>query len=367
MKIFITGIAGFLGSHLAEYFINQGHKVSGVDNLLGGDRSNVPEGVNFYLGDCSVVSLMNNIFEEETPDVVFHLACYPHEGLSVFAPATIAGSVFNASMATFSASVNNGVKRIVFASSMSRYGNGMSLQSAPFEKSFRGAPFEEWYTPHPQDPYAVAKVASEQVLKQLCETNGVEHIIAVPHNIIGTRQCFDDPYRNVASIFLNRMKQGLPPIIYGDGTQTRCFSPIEDCIDCLAEMANLERKDLDGEVINIGPGDEGITVKELAKLCEEAVGGIQASRSTLPIPDNFRIGDDGFLYTLDRPREVKHASCSDRKARRLLGYEPKGDLRACVKAMASLIPEGGKSFNYDRYSLEILNDKTPTTWAKKLM
>lgn len=361
MKVFITGIAGFLGSHLAEHFIKEGHEVTGIDNLVGGDAKNVPEGVDIWLReDCSDLRVMKKTLGVIKPDVVYHFACYPHEGLSVTSPHNIATSVLNASTATFSASIQNGVKRIVFGSSMSRYGDG--------DKSLLegGAPFREFYDTSPQDPYASAKVASEQILKQLCETNDVEYVIAVPHNIVGIGQCYDDPFRNVAAIFLNRMKQGLPPIIYGDGEQTRCFSPIEDCVDCLATMGDLERKDLNGQTINIGPDGEDITVKELARLCAEVVGYEGLSKSSVA-PDGFTIGSDGFLYGEDRPREVKHASCTADKARELLGYKPKGDLRGCLQSLADAIPDKGVPFRYDRYVLEIENDTTPRTWLERLM
>jgi len=111
-------------------------------------------------------------------------------------------------------------------------------------------------------PYGIGKVAAEQMLRNLCETHGVEYVIAVPHNIIGPRQKYDDPYRNVASIMMNLMMQGRQPTIYGDGEQKRCFSFVDDDIYCLKEMAY--RPDVVGELINIGPDEEFVTINELA-------------------------------------------------------------------------------------------------------
>ena len=97
-------------------------------------------------------------------------------------------------------------------------------------------PFTEDMTPNPVDPYAISKVAAEQTLINLCELNKVEWVIAVPHNIIGPKQKYDDPFRNVVSIMLNRILQNKAPIIYGDGEQKRCFSYIDDCLSCLIPM-----------------------------------------------------------------------------------------------------------------------------------
>ena len=122
-------------------------------------------------------------------------------------------------------------------------------------------PYREDYECRPQDPYGIAKKAGEDVLKNLCETHGVEYVIAVPHNIVGPRQKYDDPFRNVMSIMLNRMLQGKQPIIYGDGEQQRCFSYIDDCLYCLNALAFQE--DVVGEVVNIGPDEESCTINHL--------------------------------------------------------------------------------------------------------
>ena len=185
MKIFITGIAGFLGSHLAEELSALGHEVSGNDNLVGGEVYNVPKNVDFSFADCTDFCVMEKLLEGV--DIVIHAAATAHEGLSVFSPSFITKNIFEASVTTISAAISNNVKRFVFCSSMARYGNQV-------------APFTEDMDPKPVDPYAIAKVAAEQVLQNLSETHGMEWNIAVPHNIIGPRQRYDDPFRNVLSI-----------------------------------------------------------------------------------------------------------------------------------------------------------------------
>ncbi len=333
MKIFITGIAGFLGSHIADRMIELGHEVLGNDTLIGGYKSNVPRKAKFYQIDCCNTDYMAEVMEG--CDIVIHCAATAHEGLSVFSPSFITRNIFDASVSTISAAIQSKVKRFVYCTSMARYGD----QQTPFHESME---------PRPVDPYGIAKVGGESVLKVLCETHGMEWNIAVPHNIIGPRQRYDDPFRNVMSIMINRNLQGKPAIIYGDGLQTRCFSYVGDCINCLEKMA-LDPK-IVYQVINIGPDEGTITVKEMSNL--------------VAYECDF-IGDP--IYMPDRPREVKHAMCSADKARKLLNYETKTDLRKAIQETVAYIKEKGpKPFDYS-YPLEIISDKTPSTWKDRLM
>ena len=254
-RILITGVAGFLGSHLSEKLIEQGHSVVGIDNMIGGYKDNVLDKVEFYNVDCcdfaKIKKIMKNI------DVVYHCAATAHEGLSVFSPYEITRNNYLASVSIFSAAINEKVKRIIFCSSMARYGDQQT-------------PFTEEMKPKPVDPYGISKVAAEDVLINLCELNNVEWVIAVPHNIIGPRQIYSDPYRNVVSIFINRMMQGKAPIVYGDGEQKRCFSYIDDCLSCMIPM--LDQKDLNKQIINIGPDEEFVTVNKVVEICSNITG-----------------------------------------------------------------------------------------------
>ena len=333
MKIFITGIGGFLGSHLADRMIELGHEVAGNDTLIGGYRSNVPEKATFFEIDCCDNVAMAEAMKGS--DIVYHTAATAHEGLSVFSPDFITRNIFQASVSTISAAIQNKVKRFVYCTSMARYGDQQT-------------PFTEDMTPKPVDPYGIAKVAGEEVLKVLSETHGMEWNIAVPHNIVGPRQRFDDPFRNVMSIMINRNLRGLPAIIYGDGLQTRCFSYYEDCVNCLEKLA-LD-PNIVYEVVNIGPDESTITVKDMAQIVAEECG---FSEPPIHMPD--------------RPREVKHAMCSSDKARRLLGYETKTSLRDAVSKTVDYIKDAGpKEFDYS-YPIEIVTDKTPKTWKDRLM
>lgn len=334
MKIFITGVAGFLGRHLAENFINKSYDVSGCDDLSGGDLENIPDKTDFYNLDCKDFNKMKDIINKIKPDTVFHCAATPHEGFSVFSPSHITRNIFESSVSVFSASISSNVKKIVFCTSMARYGN----QEAPFKESM---------TPLPVDPYGIAKVASEDVLKVLSKVHKIKYTIAVPHNIVGPFQKYDDPYRNVMSIMLNRMLQNKPPIIYGDGEQTRCFSYVDDCISCLEKMAYSNHTD--GEIINIGPDEGEVTINQLAELCSNETG----------------FNGNPIYYKPGRPQEVKHATCSSEKARKILNYKTIYSLEESVKKTANYIRlKGTKEFSY-YLDIEINNEKTPETWTKK--
>lgn len=348
MKIFITGIAGFLGSHLADKFIAEGHEVTGCDNLLLGDEENIPDGVSSWINiDCCDLVRKPELLAD--CDVLYHCAATAHEGLSVFSPSFITKNIYEASVSTFSAAIQAGVKRIVFCSSMARYGAGCQFpewHSGGISWKNFGVPFKEIYNPKPFDPYGIAKVAAEQTLAALSGVHGFEYVIAVPHNIIGTRQNYTDPYRNVASIMINRMKQDKQPIIYGDGQQTRCFSPVVDVIDVLAKLATADC--VHGQVFNVGPDDNETSINELAGMIA-GILGVSFDPQYMP----------------GRPLEVKHATCSSDKIRKQFGYERIQSLVDCLKEMCeAIIP---KPFDYDKLPLEIVSEKTPKTWSERLM
>ena len=332
--VFITGIAGFLGSHVAERLLELGHSVAGCDDLSGGYRDNVPAGAELHEVDCCDLERMRRV--TAGADVVVHAAAAAHEGLSVFSPTRIVRDNVQASTSTFTAAIANGARRIVYCSSMARYGDNP-------------VPFREDMPVRPKDPYAIAKVASEQLLEMLATTHGVERVVAVPHNIIGARQKYDDPYRNVASIMTNLMLSGRQPYIYGDGTQKRCFSPVQDVVDCLVALA-LE-PGLDGLTVNVGPDDGFITINELA----ERLARIIEFEPLEPI------------YLADRPCEVKLATCSSDLARERLGYAPTRSLDDGLRDIVDYVRgRGTRPFDYT-LELEIVTDETPRTWRERLL
>ena len=333
MHIFITGIAGFLGSNLADYYLKKRFKVSGCDNLIGGTLDNIDiNKINFFKANCEDFEMMKKITKDV--DILCHAAAYAHEGLSSFSPVLISSNNVTGSVSVFTAAIINKVKRIVYCSSMARYGNIK-------------IPFKEEDELKPVDPYGVSKVAAENILKILSNTHNIEYNIAVPHNIIGPKQKYDDPYRNVVSIMINLMLQKKRPIIYGDGNQKRIFSDIDDCIYCLDKL--LTDPQIVSQVVNIGPDEECISINQLYHLLSNKL--------------KFNLEPK---YLADRPNEVKEATCSADKARKVLGYKTSVSLDESLDKIINYISKKGpKDFQYN-YPLEINNEKTPITWKEKL-
>jgi UDP-glucose 4-epimerase len=334
MKVLVTGVAGFMGSHLADAFLAKGYDVIGIDNLLGGYEENVPSGVDFHNIDLDNLELIQLLFENV--DLVVHTACTAYEGLSVFSPSLVVRNTMQITTNIMSACVKANVKKIVHLSSMARYGTQDVV------------PFIESMTPKPQDPYGIAKYGAELMIKNIADTHGLNYVILVPHNIIGPRQKFDDPYRNVASIMINRMLQGKQPIIYGNGEQKRCFSFMQDVTDPL--MIACETDVADGRIVNIGPDEEFVTINELAQK--------------LSIILDFKLNS---IYMPGRPQEVFHANCSANLARELLNYKTTTSLESGLVELVNWIKsKGARQFNY-HLPLEFVTDKTPKTWTDRLM
>lgn len=333
MNVFITGIAGFMGSHLADYFLTKGCRVGGNDNLIGGLLDSVPDGASFSKVDCRDFESMKTLMRGY--DVVIHTAATAHEGLSVFSPSYITKNIFEASVSVFSAAISADISHIVHCSSMARYGNVEP-------------PFTEDMECKPTDPYGIAKLASEQILKNLCETHHVTYNIAVPHNIVGSRQRYDDPFRNVLSIMMHRALKQQPLVVYGDGTQIRCFSHISECIESIYLLATDTT--IRNETFNIGPDHGELQIIELA----HKINAITKNSA-------------GIIFFPDRPREVRHAVCSSDKAREKLNYEPNKSVdEAIQETMDYILSRGLKDFDYS-YPLEIVTAQTPKTWKAQLI
>lgn len=331
--VVVTGVAGFLGSHIAEAYLAKGWQVRGIDNLIGGSRENVPDGVWFYELDLLDLDAIGLVFEDA--DLVIHAACTAYEGLSVFSPSLVVANTVQISVNAMTAAVQAGVPKFVYMSSMARYGDN------------EGKQFDESLTCRPQDPYGISKKAAEDILRNLADVHGVELVVLVPHNIVGARQKFDDPFRNVASIMTNRMLQGKQPIIYGDGSQQRCFSFVQDVVAPI--LVACESPEAVGEVINIGPDESPITILELACELADIIG--------------FELDP---IFMPGRPQEVHVALCSSDKARRLLGYETTVGLREGLTELVDWIRPRVKEFEY-HLPIEIVSEQTPKTWVNRLI
>ena len=333
-KVFITGIAGLLGSSFARYLINQGgYEVVGIDNGIGGIDSNVPEKAIYIKGDILDIELLKE--HMEGADTVFHTASLPYEGLSVFSPTITATSIVSGTLAVAMAALHCKVRLFINCSSMARYGDQVP-------------PFTEDMPTKPVDPYGLAKVQAEEHLKLLSDIHGLHYVTVVPHNVIGVGQRYFDPFRNVVGIMINRVCQGKSIIVYGDGEQKRSFSNVLDCIKAVEQIMN-SAKDIGQQVYNIGPDDNEISIKQLA----------------------YRIGHHAEVYPAlqhfpDRPNEVKNAYCSSAKISAEFNYKAAISADQTIKEMVEWIKPRVRDFEY-HLPLELITDKTPKTWTDKLI
>src|ERR1700689_2348541 len=222
----VTGGAGFMGSHVAETLLSMGHAVVVLDDLSGGFRGNVPGGAVFVEGSILDHDLIDRLFINHSFDYVYHLAAYAAEGLSHFIKRFNYNNNLIGSVNLVNSSVNHNVKCFVFTSSIAVYGAGQS-------------PMSEDMSPVPEDSYGISKLAVEQELRVSHEMFALDYIIFRPHNVYGERQNIGDRYRNVVGIFMNQILRGEPMTIFGDGTQIRAFTHIDDVAPIIAGSVNV--------------------------------------------------------------------------------------------------------------------------------
>lgn len=335
MKIFVTGGAGFLGSWLVQDLLKDGHDVISVDNMIGGYRDNVVinDKHTFVEADITDLDKMSELMAG--CDVVYHTAALAYEGLSVFSPTIVTNNIVTGSVTLATAAIRNNVKRFVNCSSMARYGENL-------------VPFTEDMAPRPHDPYGLAKYAAELQLNLLGDIHGFDVVHAVPHNIIGPRQKYDDPFRNVASIMINLMLQGRQPIVYGDGEQMRCFSFVDDDLFVFKKLLDCDLLE-QGEKFNVGPDEEFVTINELAQRIATLL--------------NF---DLDIQYQPARPCEVKLATCSAEKIRSRFGYSTKVSLNEGLQTIIDYIRgRGVMKFSY-HLPIEIETANLPRAWKDRL-
>jgi len=300
MRILITGVAGLLGSRLADWIIeNTDNTVIGIDNLSGGFIENVNSEVKFYMYDLDKNDI-SYAFEQHKPDIVYHFAAYAAEGLSPFVRKFNYENNLLASVNLINNSIKYGVKRFVFASSMSVYGN---KYEPPFHEDLQQCPI---------DPYGVAKFSVEQDLKIAYEQHGLNYTIVRPHNFYGAKQNIWDKYRNVLGIWIYQILNGGQPTIFGDGEQKRAFSYVDDS---LKPFWNASQKDecID-QIINLG----GIKQYTINDACRILIGVT---------------GKDIKPLYLEERHEAKHAWSTWEKSVELLEFEHKIDLEEGLTKM----------------------------------
>jgi UDP-glucose 4-epimerase len=315
-NVLVTGGAGFIGSHVATHLQKRGYQVLALDDLSGGFRDNVPDGVSFVCGSVTDADLVNQVFEGHRFEYVFHLAAYAAEGLSHFIRRFNYMNNLLGTINLINASVNIGsVKCFVFTSSIAVYGRNQ-------------LPMSEDVVPLPEDPYGISKLAIELDLKAAREMFGLNYVIFRPHNVYGEGQNIGDPYRNVVGIFMNQIMQGRELTVFGDGQQTRAFSHIDDVAPPLA--ACIERPECYNQIFNIG-ADTPYTVLQLAQVVSKAMGR------------------EPQIKFLPARKEVVHAYASHEKVNRYFAdVSRKIDLDTGIQRMAEwakrMGPRKGKRF-----------------------
>ena len=238
-KLIVTGGAGFIGSHLVDKLIEEGHKVIVIDNLSAGKKENINSKAVFYKKDICDFEEIKPLFDGV--DYVFHLAAIPRIPFSIKNPIKTSKVNILGTINIFKAASENKIKRIVFASSSSVYGNQEKL------------PFKEDMIPNPISPYSLQKFVGEKFAKLFTNLYDIPIVCLRYFNVYGPRIDFDSDYTLVIGKFLKQKEEKIPLTIYGDGEQTRGFCYVEDVVR--ANIKAMESKSIiGGEVINVSSG-----------------------------------------------------------------------------------------------------------------
>lgn len=323
----VTGGAGFIGSHVVKHCLNMGHQVVVLDDLSGGFEDYIPEGATFIKGSITDAALVNTLFEQYKFDYVYHLAAYAAEGLSHFIRRFNYNNNLIGSVNLINEAVKYKVKCFVFTSSIAVYGPGQ-------------LPMAEDMVPQPEDSYGIAKYAVELDLKAAHEMFGLNYVIFRPHNVYGENQNIGDKYRNVIGIFMNQIMQGLSMTIFGDGTQTRAFSYIDDVAIPISQSINIE--EAYNQVFNIG-ADKPYTVNELAQVVARHFG----------VEPNIKY--------LQARKEVLHAYSDHAKAHKIFNIRNTVGLNEGIGTMAAWAKRVGARKSKEFENIEIY-ENLPEGW-----
>ena len=300
MKILITGVAGLLGSRLSDYIIKNHPDVHivGIDDMSGGYKQNVNPKVELW--EMNLVNgNVDECFEKHQFDFVYHFAAYAAEGLSPFIRTYNYQNNLVATSRIITQSIKHNIKRLVFTSTLAVYGHQ------------DGNMFDEIQVPKPIDPYGVAKYGCEMDIQIAGEQHGLDWCIIRPHNVYGVKQNVWDKYRNVLGIWMYQHTIKEPMTIFGDGTQTRAFSYIDDSLEPLWKASQDIRASK--QIINLG-GVKEYSINDANEILREVVGG-------------------GEVKYFEGRHEVKHSIPTWQKSIDLLDFEHKTDLKEGLTKM----------------------------------
>lgn len=300
-KVLVTGGAGFIGSNLAEELIRQGAKVKIFDNLSTGFRENLEEirgDFEFIEGDLNDNSLLEKAVE--AVDYIFHQAALPSVPRSVENPQETHEACVNGTFNLLRLAKENNVKRLIYAASSSAYGDQPTL------------PKVETMRPEPLSPYAAAKLMGEYYCQVFSRVYNLETVSLRYFNVFGPRQNPSSMYSGVISRFIDALMKDEPPVIFGDGEQSRDFTYIANVVDANIKAAQTDKGI--GEVINAANG-ERISLNELLSVLKKITDKPEAQAD----------------YQPPRKGDVKHSQADNTRAVRRFGYEKLVDLEEGLK------------------------------------
>ena len=272
--------------------------VIGIDDLSGGYIENINPKVIFYNIDV-VNDKLNTIFQEYKPDYVYHFAAYAAEGLSPFIRKYNYTNNLLSTANIINLCIKHEVERLVFTSTLAIYGHG------------EGGIFNENQIPAPIDPYGVAKYACEMDIKIAGKQHGLDWCIIRPHNVYGIKQNIWDKYRNVLGIWMYQALNNQSMTIFGDGSQTRAFSYIDDILEPLWNAMIL--KEASKQIINLG-GIEEYSILEACNTLKDIIGY-------------------GEIEFLENRHEVKHSIPTWEKSEKILGFKHNISLKEGLENM----------------------------------
>jgi UDP-N-acetylglucosamine/UDP-N-acetyl-alpha-D-glucosaminouronate 4-epimerase len=287
----VTGGAGFIGSHIAERLLKDGHRVRIVDNLITGSRRNLDAlrgDLELYEVSITDKAALDRIFKGA--DVVFHQAALASVPGSIDDPLTNHENNATGTLNVLLAARDAQVRRVVYAASSAAYGD----QSGEFKV--------ETMPPQPLSPYGVTKVNGEHYCQTFTHVYGLETVCLRYFNVFGPRQDPTSQYAAVVPLFITLMLDGKPPVIHGDGEQSRDFIYVENVVH--GNLLAAQVPGVGGEIMNVASGGR-VTLLELVEKLNTLLGThIEA------------------LHDEPRPGDIKHSRASIEKARKLLNYEP---------------------------------------------
>lgn len=295
-KILITGAAGFVGSALARTLVPRGHEVCGLDNLSSGNTGNlagVLRSMRFVRGDLRDTALLAELCHGV--DVIFHQGAVVSVLQSVLDPLRSHQTNVDGTLSLLLAARAEGVGRVVYASSSSAYGDSETL------------PKHEGMLTAPMSPYAAQKLAGEHYMESFARVYGMETVSLRYFNIFGPHQNADSPYSGVLARFITEMLAGRPVTIYGDGSQTRDFTYIEDIVQANLLAAFAPIATIPGRVYNVACGERR-SLLDSYRVLSELLGQREAP-----------------FFAPRRAGDIQHSLADISRAQRELGYQPKVD------------------------------------------